>query len=173
MEIILKRCTIRTWRESDALSIALHANNRNIWRNLRDMFPHPYTINDAHSFIEMAMAKDPETFFCIEVEGSAVGGIGFSLNSDVERVSSEIGYWLGQDFWGQGIMTEALQAVTRYAIRMHNLTRVYAVPFSWNGASCRVLEKAGYVQEGRLRKSVIKDGLVTDQFMYAFVVGDE
>ena len=92
------------------------------------------------------------------------------LRHDVERVSAEIGYWLAEPFWGRGITTDALRAVTKYAIESHGLTRIYAVPFAWNVASCRVLEKAGYVLEGRLRNSAIKDGRLTDQMQYAFVV---
>ena len=91
------------------------------------------------------------------------------LHSDVERVSAEIGYWLGEPFWGRGIATSALVAVTSYAIETHRLTRIYAVPFAWNAASCRVLEKAGYVLEARLRNSAIKDGRLTDQLQYAFI----
>lgn len=165
----LEKCTVRQWRPSDAESIAKHANNRKIWLNLRDAFPHPYNLEDAHAFIKMAMNRQPETFFCIEVQGEAAGGIGFSLRSDVERVSAEIGYWLGEEFWGLGIMTEALRTVTTYALTAHALTRVYALPYSYNTASARVLEKAGFALEGRLRKSVIKNGQVVDQFMYAFV----
>ena len=112
----------------------------------------------------------PETFFAIAVGGEAVGGIGFVLQQDVERVSAEIGYWLGEAFWGRGIVTEALAAVTRYAIEQHQLTRVFAVPFAYNAPSCRVLEKAGYVLEARLRRSAIKDGTVVDQLQYAFIV---
>src|SRR5204863_9899160 len=97
----------------------------------------------------------------------AIGGVGFVLRPDVERVSAEIGYWLGEPFWGRGIATDALSAVTAYAIEQHQLTRVFAVPFAWNAASCRVLEKAGYVLEARLRRSAIKDGRMTDQLQYA------
>jgi len=116
----------------------------------------------------MARAMEPETFFAIAVEGKAVGGIGYVLKPDVERVSAEIGYWLGEEFWGRGIMTEAVRAVTKYAIEHHRLTRVFAVPYEWNAASCRVLEKAGYAMEGRMRRSAIKDGRVIDQFLHAF-----
>ena len=111
----------------------------------------------------------PETFFAIAVGGEAVGGIGYVLQQDVERVSAEVGYWLGEPFWGRGITPEALAAVTRYAIEQHQLTRLFAVPFAYNTASCRVLEKAGYVVEGRLRRSAIKDGQVVDQLQYAYV----
>lgn len=155
---------------SDVESVAAYANNRNVWLNLRDAFPHPYRSADAQRFIRAAREREPETTFAIEVEGEAIGSIGFQLHGDVERVSAEIGYWIGEPFWGRGITTEALVAVTGYAIERHGLTRVYALPFAWNAASCRVLEKAGYVVEARLRRSAIKDGRVTDQIQYAFIV---
>ena len=116
--------------------------------------------------------RTPETTFAIAVDDEAVGSIGFVLRTDVERVSAEIGYWLAEPFWGRGITTEALIALTKYAIDTHGLTRVYALPFAWNAASCRVLEKAGYVLEARLRRSAIKDGQITDQLQYAFIVTD-
>ena len=94
------------------------------------------------------------------------------LHHDVERVSAEIGYWLAEPFWGRGIITEALAAVTAYAMQHYGLTRIYAVPFAWNAASCRVLEKAGYVLEARLRHSAIKNGELTDQMQYAFIAGE-
>jgi RimJ/RimL family protein N-acetyltransferase len=169
----LTHAAVRPWQASDAQSLAAHANNRKVWRNLRDAFPHPYSLEDAHAFIRMALARTPESFFAIALDGQAVGGIGFTLHGDVERVSAEIGYWLGEAFWGRGIATEALREVTRHAIQAHGLTRVFAVPFEWNPASCRVLEKAGYVAEGRLRRSAIKDGRVVDQILYAYVVPEE
>ncbi len=147
----------------------MHANNRDIWLNLRDAFPHPYSLDDARQFLKRVRAMDPETFFAIAVDGEAVGSIGFRQHDDVERCSAEIGYWLGERFWGRGIMTAALRAVTRYAVERHGLTRVYAVPFEHNHASFRVLEKAGFVCEGRMRRSAIKDGKVLDQLMYAFI----
>jgi RimJ/RimL family protein N-acetyltransferase len=168
MKLVLDRCTVRSWREEDAPSLARYANNRNVWINLRDRFPHPYGLADAESFIGQSLAADPETVFAIEVGGEAAGGIGFGLRGDVERLSAEIGYWLGEPFWNRGIMTEALVAVTAHAISAHGLVRVYALPFEWNDGSVRVLEKAGYRREARLRKSAIKDGRIIDQFLYAF-----
>jgi RimJ/RimL family protein N-acetyltransferase len=155
---------------SDARSIALHANNRKIWVNLRDSFPHPYRLQDAREFISHARSQKPEAAFAIAVEGRAVGAIGFKLLPDVERVSAEIGYWLGEALWGRGIATEALVAMTRYGVEAYGLTRVFAVPFEWNTASMRVLTKAGYVLEGCMRRSAIKDGRIVDQFLYAHVV---
>jgi ribosomal-protein-alanine N-acetyltransferase len=171
VELNLATCQVRSWRKSDAESLAFHANNRQVWINLRDRFPHPYTLADARDFIQKVRAGTRETNFTIAVEGFAVGGIGFSLREDVERVSAEIGYWLGEAYWGRGITTVALAAVTAHAIQAHDLTRVYALPFEGNAASCRVLEKAGYVCEGRMRRSAIKVGRVVDQLLYAFVVG--
>jgi RimJ/RimL family protein N-acetyltransferase len=170
MRLELVRSVIRSWQEGDADSLAAHANNRKIWRNLRDAFPHPYSVADAQAFIQSARAQSPEARFAIEVDGRAVGGIGFTLGADVERVSAEVGYWLGEDYWGRGITTEALKAVTRYAAQAHRLTRIYAVPYEWNQASFRVLEKAGYTWEARLRRSAIKDGQVIDQVLFAYVV---
>jgi RimJ/RimL family protein N-acetyltransferase len=169
MLLLLTTCSVRSWRRPDVESVARYANNRKIWINLRDRFPHPYTAHHARLFIRQALTTEPETSFAIEVGGEAAGSIGFMLNPDVERVSAEIGYWLGEPFWGRGIATEAVMAVTRYAIEAHGLTRVYALPFASNTASRRVLEKAGYTLEARLRRSAIKDGSIVDQMQYAFI----
>lgn len=172
IEIRLSRCVVRSYREEDAPSLAAHADNRRVWINLRDAFPHPYTLADARAFIEAALRRKPETYLAIAVDGAAVGGIGYTLHEDVERVGAEIGYWLGEPFWGRGITTEALAAVTAHAIRTHHLTRVWAVPYEWNAPSFRVLEKCGFVCEGRMRRSAIKDGRVIDQLLYAYVPAD-
>jgi ribosomal-protein-alanine N-acetyltransferase len=169
LHLALTRCDVRSWRRSDAETLVLHANNRNIWINLRDRFPHPYSKKDARTFLRWAGEQRPETVFAIAVNDEAVGGIGFVVDGDVERVSAEIGYWLAEPLWGRGITTEALVAITRLAGEMHGLTRVYALPFASNQASCRVLEKAGYVLEGRLRRSAIKEGKIIDQLQYAFI----
>ena len=168
MHLKLRLCEVRSWRSSDLESLVRYANNRRIWINLRDRFPHPYTTRDGRAFLKYTREQQPETAFAIVTGGEAVGGIGFQLQGDVERVSAEIGYWLGEPFWGRGIVTETLVALTGYAIATHGLSRVYAIPFAWNTASCRVLEKAGYVLEGRLRRSAVKDGAITDQLQYAF-----
>jgi [ribosomal protein S5]-alanine N-acetyltransferase len=165
----LKSCDVRSWAMADVDALVRYANNRKIWLNLRDAFPHPYTRHDAREYIRGARERVPETTFAIAVDGEAAGSIGFILHPDVERVSAEIGYWLAEPFWGRGITTEALIAVTRQAIAAHGLTRIFAVPFAWNVPSCRVLEKAGYVLEARLRCSAIKDGQLTDQLQYAFI----
>jgi RimJ/RimL family protein N-acetyltransferase len=169
MHLQLTRCIVRSWTNDDLASLVKYADNRKIWLNLRDRFPHPYTRRDGRDFIQLARSQRPETMFAIDVDGEAAGGIGFVPNADVERVSAEIGYWLGEPFWGRGIVTEALVAVTGHAIQTHHLTRVYALPYARNAASCRVLEKAGFVLEARLRRSAIKDGEIIDQMQYACI----
>lgn len=169
MRLVLDPCEVRSWRRADAGALARHADSRKVWLDLRDRFPHPYTLADAHAFLELVTAQDPETAFAIAVGDEAVGGIGVTLGTDVERCSAEIGYWLGEAVWGRGIATAALRAFSEHALAAFELTRLYALPFARNGASIRVLEKAGYVFEGRLRRSAIKDGEVLDQLMYALV----
>ncbi|HET7113901.1 MAG TPA: GNAT family protein [Pyrinomonadaceae bacterium] len=169
MEFRLKSCTVRSWEWRDRDAIVRHANNRDVWINLRDRFPHPYTNTDARNWLESVVGIAPETNFAIAVDDKAVGGIGYTIQHDVDHRSAEIGYWLGQEFWGRGIATEALIAVTDYAFANHDLCRLYAHVFAWNPASARVLEKAGYQFEGRLRKSVTKNGQTIDQLMYAMV----
>jgi ribosomal-protein-alanine N-acetyltransferase len=169
MHLSLTRCAVRSWRTTDVKSLVTYANNRKIWLNLRDRFPHPYSKRDALDFLRAIRGRQPETVFAIAVDDEAVGSIEFLLQHDVERVSAEIGYWLGEPFWGRGMATEALSAVTGYAIEHHHLTRIFAVPFATNHASCRVLEKAGYLLEGTLRRSAIKEGSILDQCQYGFV----
>ena len=169
MKFELSRCTVRSWRWDDRESLVRHANNKEVSINLRDRFPYPYSHSDARAWLEYAVDREPETNFAICVKDEAVGGIGFILEGDVGYRSAEIGYWLGQEFWGRGITSEALAAVTDYAFENFDLCRLYAHVFEWNPASARVLEKAGYSKEGRLRKSVTKDGRTIDQFLYAII----
>jgi RimJ/RimL family protein N-acetyltransferase len=165
----LTTCTVRSWEWRDREAIVRQANNRNVWINLRDRFPHPYTHADARNWLECVVGITPETSFAIAVGDEAVGGIGFTIQHDVAHRSAEIGYWLGEEFWGRGIATEALIAVTDYAFKNYDVCRLYAHVFDWNPASTRVLEKAGYEFEGRLKKSVTKAGQTIDQLMYALV----
>jgi [ribosomal protein S5]-alanine N-acetyltransferase len=160
-------CVLRRWREGDEPSLARHANDYEVWRRLRDRFPHPYTRADAEQWIALAREQDPQTHFAIEVYGEAAGGISLVLGSDVERRSAEIGYWLGRAFWGEGIATDAVRTLTTHGFEAFDLTRIFAVPFAGSLASIRVLEKCGYVCEGTMRRSAIKEGVVLDQVLYA------
>ena len=167
MRLELTRSVVRDFRPSDAASIVEHANNRKIWLNLRDRFPSPYTDTDARFFLSRIAELVVPTVWAIEVDSRVVGGIGFELMTDVERVSAELGYWLGEPSWNRGIVTEAVREVTAEGFRLLDLTRIFALPFADNTASIRVLEKAGFVLEGTLRQSAIKEGVVRDQRLYA------
>jgi ribosomal-protein-alanine N-acetyltransferase len=167
LRLELSSCTVRSWTATDAESLHRHANNRSVSIHLRDRFPYPYQLENARAFLGWLAAQPSPTVWAIDVGGEAVGGIGLELHSDVERVSAEIGYWLGEAVWGRGIATEALRGVTAEAFKRYDLTRIYAVPFADHKASIRVLEKAGYVREGVMRRSAIKDGRVRDQALYA------
>ena len=135
--------------------------------NVRDHFPHPYTRGDAMRWIQHASTTLSESVFAIVVNGNAVGSIGLVAKEDVYRKSMEIGYWLGEEFWGNGIITEAVGRVTDYGFEHFDIIRLYADVFEWNKASVRVLEKNGYTFEARLKKAVVKDGLIADALMYA------
>jgi RimJ/RimL family protein N-acetyltransferase len=157
---------VREWTSADLPSLVHHANDREIWIHLRDRFPHPYLEEHGRAFLDLIARQSPARVWAIEVDGAAAGAIGLELFGDVERVSAEIGYWLGRACWGRGIMTEAVAAVTAEAFRQYDLTRIFALPFADNRASIRVLQKAGYWLEGRLPQSAIKDGQLRDQLMF-------
>ena len=172
MNLRLSRCTIRPWAQGDAGALVRHADEREVWRNLRERFPHPYTAADAAGWIAFVSRQDPATHFAIEVDGEAAGGIGFTLGEDVHARMAEVGYWLGRAVWGRGIATEALRAVTAHAFAAHPLDRLQACVFAWNPASVRVLEKAGYLREALLRRAVTKDGETTDMLIYGILRDD-
>jgi ribosomal-protein-alanine N-acetyltransferase len=169
MELIGQHATLRPWRSSDAASLVKYANNPNVARQLRDRFPHPYTAADARNFIQSIAQARPVTTFAITVAGEAVGGAGFSPGADVERYSAEVGYWLGEPFWGRGLTAEAVQLLSAYAFNTCGMLRLFALPFADNAQSIRVLEKAGYTREAILRASSVKHGAVRDQALYALV----
>jgi len=160
--------TFRTWRTRDVDALLKHANNRNIWLNLKDRFPHPYRRADAESWIGMNhLVLGPPVNFAIDIGGEAVGGVGLEPLDDVFHRTANIGYWVAEPFWGRGIATAAVEFITEYAQRNFPLDRLQAHVFDWNPASARVLEKAGYVCEGRLRRAVVKEDRVGDLLLYA------
>lgn len=165
----LKRCLLREWRRGDEPSLVRHANNRSVWINVRDSFPHPYRQADARAWVRLAGSEGLNQVFAIDVNGFVAGAIGVRPRDDVYALTAEIGYWLGEEFWNRGIVTEAVNAVTAYAFETLGMVRVYAEVFEWNPASMRVLEKAGFVKEGVLRKSACKDRQIIDQVLYAKV----
>jgi RimJ/RimL family protein N-acetyltransferase len=164
---------LRPWRPRDVDALVRYANNRRIWLNLTDRFPHPYTRTDAEAWIARCAAQAGQaTHLAIDVDGVSVGGVGFDRGRDVYRLTADIGYWLAEPFWGRGLATVALRAATTHAFARFDLERLQAAVFEWNPASVRVLEKAGYGFEGRLRRSITKDGRVGDTLLYARLRGD-
>ena len=172
MNMELKTCCIRPWRPDDGAALQRHADNRNIWINLRDIFPHPYTLENAHFFLDLVARENPRATFAIASESEAIGCIGLRLGTDVHLRLAELGYWLGELFWGRGIMTEAVRAFASRAFADFDLVRIFAESFASNGASARVLEKAGFIYEGRLRAHVTKDGQLQDALVYARLRND-
>jgi len=167
MRIDIGAYMIRNWQDQDARAIAKYANNRKIWQNLRDGFPHPYGLQDAEDFLRQVFQQDPRTYFAIASKEEAIGGIGLGIGNDVHRFTAEMGFWLAEPFWNKGIMTESVVQFTEYAFEKFRLYRIYAEPYASNPASAKVLEKAGYQLEGILRANVFKDGRVLDQSLYA------
>jgi ribosomal-protein-alanine N-acetyltransferase len=167
MRLVLETSLVRDWTIDDLPALVRHANNARIAADLRDRFPHPYSEAVGRGWLEYLATVQPSTVWAIAVNDEAVGSIGLQLQEDVERVSAELGYWLGEAFWGRGITTDAVRAVTAQAFDRFSLTRVYALPFAENAGSIRVLEKAGFALEGRLRRSAIKEGVIRDQLLFA------
>ena len=169
MRLECEKSVIREWAPSDKAALVRFANNRKIWRNLAHIFPHPYTEADADRWFSFLAAMPEPTSWAIEVDGLAVGSIGVRLGEGIYLKSGEFGYWLAKPYWGRGIMTDAVKAASAYAMRRFGLIRLESPVFEWNPASMRVLEKCGFVREGVLRASALKDGQVIDRVLYALV----
>jgi ribosomal-protein-alanine N-acetyltransferase len=169
MEIPVGAWTIRSWRTGDEEALSQYLGNPNVSRNLVARHPHPYKIEHARAWIHLAAMEAEPVNFAIANNEKAIGGVGLTLQRGARRQTAEIGYWLGEPFWGQGIATETVRAFTDFAFSRFDLRRLQAYVFDWNAASIRVLEKANYAYEGRLGKSAVKDGLVIDELLYAQV----
>lgn len=166
VRIELDSLVLRPWQTADEPALVRHANNRSIWRNVRDRFPHPYTERDAKLWIKIANRDTTMLNLAMEVDDEAVGGLGIIFKDDVYQRTAEIGYWLGEAYWNRGLTSRAVAALSDYIFAHYNIVRLYAGIFESNAASARVLEKAGYTFEARLRKNVFKDGQVMDELVY-------
>lgn len=162
---------LRKWRNSDAESVAKYANNINVANNLRNVFPHPYTIEDAKWYVN-SCANNDESCQCtraIVVNGEAVGSIGIFIKDDVYCKSGEIGYWLGEPFWNKGIVSEAIKQICDLVFQKYDVVRIFSEPYARNIGSRKVLEKAGFELEGVLKKSVYKNGVILDSCIYSLI----
>lgn len=164
-------CKIRKWELSDAADLAMAVSNKKIQNNLRDGLPYPYTEQDGADFISaMLSADENETFaFAITVDDKAVGSIGVFRQGNIHRLTAELGYYLAEEYWGRGIMTEAVRQICKYVFEKSDIIRIYAEPFAYNVASCCVLEKAGFQYEGTLRSNAVKNGKIIDMKMYSLL----
>jgi [ribosomal protein S5]-alanine N-acetyltransferase len=163
---------IRAWRASDIDSLVRHANNRAVWLNLRDRFPHPYTRADGEQWLEFVRTVQPGQHLAVDLDGEAVGGVAVEPGTDIERISGELGYWIGPEHWGKGLATRAAAEMTTHAFDVLGLHRVWASPFARNRASIRVLEKLGYRREGELVECIVKDGRIESMVLFAITAAE-
>ena len=163
---------IREWVLNDSENLAKVLNNIRVLDNLRDGIPYPYTENDAEEFIYSVLdsPKDSQYIWAVtDIDGTAIGSIGVIRQQNIHQYTAELGYYLDENFWGKGIMTEAVKQVCAYIFSDTDIIRIFAEPFSYNKASCRVLEKAGFTLEGTLRCNAVKNGIVLDMNIYALI----
>lgn len=165
------KCRIRKWELSDAKDLAAALSNKKVQDNLRDGLPYPYTEQDGKEFISaMLSADESETFaFAITVDNMVIGSIGIFRQGNIHRQTAELGYYIAEEYWGKGIMTEAVKQICEYVFANSDIIRIYAEPFAYNIASCRALEKAGFQYEGTLRGNAVKNGKVIDMKMYSLL----
>lgn len=169
MEIKLTNATIRSYRIGDEHSIAHHANNENISQYMRDQFSYHYSLEAAQKWIPQVINEKPELKFAIAVNDIAVGGISLETQTDIFRYNAELGYWLGEEYWGRGIISEAIVTFTKWGFENFDFLRIFAGVLDTNVASKRVLEKAGFQFEARIRKGAVKNGIVMDDWFYSLI----
>ena len=162
---------LRSWEMSDTEQLVKQANDRAVWQNLFDTFPHPYTTKDAEWWVGHSATCAPSLHLCIEVEGSVAGGVGIDIGTGSEQKTGQFGYWLGREYWGRGIATIASMAMLRHALENLPVARLKAPVFAWNARSMHVLEKIGFQREAVLGNSMVKDGRLVDSVVYSYTAG--
>lgn len=158
--------TIRPWQTEDQSLLAAYFNNIQIWNNMRDYIPHPYTEEQAGKFILAQQDLEPAQNFAILLEGEVCGGIGILLKEDVYRMNVELAYWIAEPFWGKGIATEAVRLMTEYTFEHFAINRIVAEVFEYNKPSMRVLEKNGYYLQTVSRKGILKNDYLFDNYIW-------
>jgi ribosomal-protein-alanine N-acetyltransferase len=167
IDLTLGDVKLRGFRKSDSKRMAELANNEKISRNLRDGFPHPYTLEHAEEFIRRFIGQNPVTFFAIEFKGEYVGNISLVKGNEVYRKSAEVGYFIGEPYWNKGIATTALQLITDYGFKNLDVIRIHTGVYEHNLSSQRVLEKCGFKKEGVFQKAVFKQGVYLNEVRFA------
>lgn len=164
-------CKIRKWKLSDAADLARAVSNKNVQDNLRDGLPYPYTERDGAEYIEAMLSADENKIFAfaVTVDDRAIGSISVFRGENIHRRTAELGYYIAEEYWGKGVMTDAVKQICEYVFNNSDIIRIYAEPFADNKASCRVLEKAGFQFEGILKSNAIKNEKIIDMKMYAII----
>ncbi len=164
-------CTIRKWKVEDKYELAQNLNNMKVLNNLRDGLPYPYTEADAEEYILAMLSADKDSTyaFAITADDKVIGSIGVFRRDNIHCRTAELGYYIGEPYWGQGLMTSAVRQICEYVFDNTDIIRIFAEPFAHNIASCRVLEKAGFTMEGVLRSNAVKNGAIVDMKMYALI----
>ena len=158
---------LRPLKSSDAESIAKYANNKNVWINLTDMFPHPYSVNDAVSFINSQKEIKPPQVFAIIYKNIAVGTVGLSSNTENKELCCDLGYWIGEEFWNKGIMTRVIKKMVKFGFKTYKTVDcISAYVFTYNRASIKILEKTGFIKDNKLNKSISKGGEKKELYYY-------
>lgn len=165
---------LREWRPEDAADLAGALNNKKILDNLRDGLPFPYSEKDAAEFIAFVRSaeKDSQYPFAITYGGKVIGGISVTRMTNIHRLTAELGYYIAEPYWGKGLTTQAVRQICGYVFENTDIIRIFAEPYAFNAASCRVLEKAGFSFEGTLRKNAVKNGEVIDMKLYSILSGE-
>ena len=166
------KVAIRPFRGGDQSDLVEQANNIKIFNNVRNLFPHPYSYDDADRWVKLNQDLDPAMNMAIINEDRLVGGIGVVLKDDIYCRNAEIGYFLGEKHWGKGITTEAVRQFIAYVFRTFDVDRIFAPTFDYNRGSQRVLEKNGFILEGKFRKSIFKNGRFYDEYVYSLLKED-
>ena len=161
---------LRPWKAEDAAALATICNNQKIWMNVRDRFPHPYTVKDAVEWIVFTLTQKPLQNFAIIYKGVVAGSIGVTPKEDIYRKTIEIGYFVGEAFWGKGIATEAVKHLIQHIVQQFDVVRIYAEVFEQNKASMQVLEKNGFYLESIRKKSVVKNNVIMDDYLWVKLV---
>ena len=159
--------TLRKWTLDDLDTLVRYGDNPKIAANMRNNYPSPYLREDGIKFINMINEQDPQQVFAICKDGNPVGSMGVFPGSDIHCKNAEMGYWLAEPFWGQGIVAKAIPQLIEYAYKTWDINRIYAIPFGTNIASQRVLEKCGFILEGRYEKTIFKNGEYLDELVYS------
>ena len=166
----MQKINIRNWQISDAQALAAVANNRNVWNSIRNEFPSPYTVMDALAWIKHANEEKPVANFAIEIGHVVAGNISCMWHKDVYAKTVEVGYFIGENYWGKGIASAAVALMLEAIKKNKEIVRIEAKIFDGNGASARVLEKNNFVLEGIRKNAIFKNGVIADEQVWVYLV---